>query len=145
MVNHYHHYAATMLAMLLPRRSMAGHQKIPEHCPVGESGRFEECPVIKTGRIPNNIWKSIAMVLLGVCGSGIVSWATYVRTALTREDFRQETSTLMAPYIQQSSDLKEQLLDLKAQNAAMQKDIQALEVHVSELSEQLKEASRTRK
>lgn len=38
---------------------------------------------------PDSIWKGAALFLAGVVLSSGISWATYVRTAMTREDVQE--------------------------------------------------------
>lgn len=84
-----------------------------------------------------SIWKSIALVLVGVVSSGSVSWATYVRTAVTRDELNAAFPAAVAqysPYTEDAANIKQQLAQLQVQNHELQNQVEDLKVEVAEIS-----------
>ena len=69
---------------------------------------------------PEAIWKNVAMFLSGVVLTLMMTWGTYVRTAVSREEMEKYVSERQGNVSQQLSDLNQNVIALKAEVTKLQ-------------------------
>ena len=69
---------------------------------------------------PEAVWKNVAMFLSGVVLTLMMTWGTYVRTAVSREEMEKYVSERQGNVSQQLSDLNQNVIALKAEVTKLQ-------------------------
>lgn len=67
----------------------------------------------------HSTWKNVSMFLAGVVASMLIMWATYVRTAVSREEMETYVSRQVGNMDKEIAELTKNVIELKQATAAL--------------------------
>jgi septal ring factor EnvC (AmiA/AmiB activator) len=71
------------------------------------------------------IWKNVSMFLSGIVVSLIVMWATYVRSAVSRDEMENYVTQRISTMDKQIAELNKNVIELKEATAGLKAELAA--------------------